>query len=390
MIFVKISKNNMQNINARYKKAKKITLIGAIANIILGIIKVLGGIAFKSHGLLADGVHSFSDLFTDSLVLIASKYGSQDADDSHPYGHQRIETAATMLLAILLILAGIGIAWDSIAMMLQNKSQTPEAISLLIAMISILLNELLYHLTIKVGQSISSKLLIANAWHHRSDAASSIIVLLGIIGSISGLPFLDSLAAVIIAGMIVKMGIDYGLNSLKELVDTGVSKDKTSQIKKAITSIDGVHKIHQFRNRMMGKDMFVDVHILVDPFIAVSEGHNIAQKVHEKLKKSFVEIQDVTVHVDPEDDETSSPSVHLPSRKKLESLILKDWQAKFPQIENCIIHYLDGKIIIDLIINKDFKEIDLLSDTIKKDMSTINNVCIINILINHKRITKLP
>lgn len=378
----------MQNANIRYKKAKKITILGALVNVLLGAIKVIGGILFKSHGLLADGVHSFSDLISDALVLVASKYGSQDADDSHPYGHQRIETAATMLLSIILIFAGIGIAWDALALIFQDKSETPEMSALPIAIISIVLNEVLYHATLKTGKSINSHLLIANAWHHRSDAASSIIVLLGIIGSIYGLQFLDSLAAVIIAGMIVKMGIDYGLNSIKELVDTGVSKDKILEIEKAIMSIDGVQKIHQFRNRMMGKDMFIDVHILVDPFISVSEGHNIAQKVHEKLIKSFNEIQDVTIHVDPEDDEVASPSINLPSRKKLEKNLLNDLKSQFPQIENWIIHYLDGGITIDLIVNKDLKETDLLLDIIKKDMASIKNLCIINLLINHKKITR--
>jgi cation diffusion facilitator family transporter len=378
----------MQNANIRYKKAKKITIIGAIVNIFLGAIKVLGGILFKSHGLLADGIHSFSDLISDALVLIASKYGSQDADDLHTYGHQRIETAATMLLSIILIFAGIGIAWDALSLIFQDKAQTPEISSVAIAIISVGLNEVLYHLTLKTGNSINSHLLIANAWHHRSDAASSIIVLLGIIGSIYGLQFLDSLAAVIIAGMIVKMGIDYGLNSIKELVDTGVSKDKILEIEKTIYSIDGVKKIHQFRNRMMGKDIFIDLHILVDPFISVSEGHHIAFKVHEKLVKNFNEIQDVTIHVDPEDDEIASPSINLPSRKKLESHILNQWQTQFPQIENWIIHYLEGGLIIDLIINNDCNESDLLINTIKKDMLSVKNLCIINILINHKRITK--
>lgn len=389
MIFVKNIKNYMQNANIRYKKAKKITIIGAIVNILLGTIKVIGGILFKSHGLLADGVHSFSDLISDALVLIASKYGSQDADDLHPYGHQRIETAATMLLSILLVFAGIGIAWDSLTLILQNKSQTPELLSLPIALISIVLNEVLYHITNKIGKSINSTLLIANAWHHRSDAAASIIVLLGIVGSIYGLQFLDALAAVIVAGMIVKMGIDYGLNSIKELVDTGVSKDKILEIEKAIMSIDGVRKIHQFRNRMMGKDMFIDVHILVDPFISVSEGHNIAQKVHVKLIKSFNEIQDVTIHVDPEDDEIASPSVNLPSRRTLEKSLLNDLKLKFPDIENWIIHYLDGGITIDLIVNKDLKDINLLLELIKKDMASVKNLCIINLLINHKKITRV-
>ncbi len=376
----------MQNDNIRYRQAKKITIIGAIINVLLGIIKVLGGIFFKSHGLLADGAHSFSDLITDGMVLVASKYGSQEADDSHPYGHQRIETAATMVLAVLLILAGLGIALDSINLILHKNQQKPEIFSIPIAMISIILNEILYHATHKIGKSINSQLLIANAWHHRSDAASSLIVLAGIIGSILGFRILDPLAAVIIAGMIIKMGIDYGLNSIKELVDTGVSKEKIIQIEDIINSIDGVKKIHQFRNRTMGQDIFIDVHILVDPFISVSEGHHIAQKVHKKLLDNFTEISDVTIHVDPEDDEIASPSINLPSRKELELNLLNDWLEKFPEIEKWTIHYIDGQLTLDIVIKKEFSEIYLLVDLIKKDMSNIKNISIINLLINNEKI----
>lgn len=369
----------MQEDNIRYIQAKKITVIGAAANAFLGIIKVLGGIFFKSHGLLADGVHSFSDLFTDGMVLIASKYGSQEADDLHPYGHQRIETAATMVLALLLIFAGIGIAWDSIDIILNNKSQTPELISLPIVIISIAANEVLYHATHRVGRKIGSSLLIANAWHHRSDAASSAIVLIGILGAIFGIPLLDPLAAVIIGGMIIKMGIDYGIESLKELVDTGVNADKIQHMKAAIKNIDGVLKMHQFRNRMMGKELLVDVHIIVASDISVSEGHHIAQEVHKKLLDDFTEIRDVTIHVDPEDDEVASPSSELPSRQELDKILFKNWRKQFPQIQQIIIHYIDGKIIFDILVQQEFEQLANLRETIKKDVSSMQNISIINI-----------
>ena len=369
----------MQNDNIRYKKAKKITVIGAVANAFLGIIKVLGGIFFKSHGLLADGVHSFSDLFTDGMVLIASKYGSQEADDLHPYGHQRIETAATMVLALLLVLAGIGIAWDSINIILNNKSQTPELVSLPIVIISIAVNEILYHATHRVGRAIGSPLLIANAWHHRSDAASSAIVLIGILGAIFGIPLLDPLAAVIIGGMIIKMGINYGVESLKELVDTGVESEKIQQMKAAIKNIDGVQKMHQFRNRMMGKYLLVDVHIIVASDISVSEGHHIAQKVHKKLLDDFSEIRDVTIHVDPEDDEVASPSLGLPSRQELDESLLNAWREQFPQIQQLTIHYIDGKIIFDILVEAGFEQLANLREVVKKDVSSVQNISIINI-----------
>ena len=365
--------------NTRYKKAKKITIIGAITNALLGLIKVLGGIFFKSHGLFADGVHSFSDLFTDGMVLLASKYGSQEADELHPYGHQRIETAATMILALLLILAGMGIAWDALGIILKEKTQIPDLISLPIVILSIVVNEILYRVTHFVGKSIKSSLLIANAWHHRSDAASSAIVLIGILGAIFGMPLLDPLAALIISGMIMKMGVNYGIDSLKELIDTGVENKKIQPIENTIKNIDGVEKIHCFRNRMMGKDMYIDVHIIVAEYISVSEGHHIAQQVHKTLLSEFPEIKDVTIHVDPEDDEVASPSIDLPSRQVLEKSLIDYWQKTFPQIKNITIHYVNGKLIFDIFVSDELKDLVSLQDLLKKDVSSIQNISIINL-----------
>lgn len=210
---------------ARYLQAKKITLIGAVVNAILGFIKLIGGLFFHSHALVADGIHSFSDLFTDLMVVFASKYGSQDADASHPYGHQRIETAATLLLALLLILAGAGIAWDSIHEIIRGSHDYPGWVTLPIALLSVFANEILFHWTYHVGKRIQSSLVIANAWHHRSDAASSIVVSLGLIGTLLGFIYLDAVAAVIVAFMIIKMGISYGWGSVKELIDTAVDSE---------------------------------------------------------------------------------------------------------------------------------------------------------------------
>lgn len=176
--------------NDRYWQAKKVTLIGGVANALLGVIKLMGGFLFHSHALVADGIHSFSDLIADAMVLFASKYGSIDADDDHPYGHQRIETVATFLLSLLLIIAGIGIALDSARELIYSTYATPKWLSLPVICISILTNELLFHYTLRVGKRINSKLIIANAWHHRSDAGSSFVVFLGLIGSLAGLPIL--------------------------------------------------------------------------------------------------------------------------------------------------------------------------------------------------------
>lgn len=350
--------------NDRYSQAQHVTLIGALVNALLGFIKLVGGYCFHSHALIADGVHSFSDLFTDMMVLFASKYGSLDADDTHPYGHQRIETAATLFLSLLLILAGAAIAWDSIDEIIKGDHVMPAWLSIPIIILSIIANELLFHYTRYVGKRIQSQLIIANAWHHRTDAASSIVVLIGLIGSLAGFIYLDAIAAVIVGFIIIKMGWDYGWHSVRELVDTAVDSELLSRIESIIQNVDGVERIHQLRTRLMGGDALVDVHVLVSPKISVSEGHYIAQHVHERLINELEQVTDVIVHVDPEDDEISSPSLHLPSRRIIQEQLLNEVHIDFPGIRFWNVHYLDGKISIDIVCDEHFNQWTELHDRV--------------------------
>ncbi|STX28089.1 cation efflux family protein [Legionella beliardensis] len=352
----------------RYQQAKRVTLIGAIINALLGVIKLIGGIVYHSHALTADGIHSFSDLITDVMVIFASKFGSQHADSSHPYGHQRIETAATLLLALLLALTGFGIAWDAIDEIIQGFHNIPAKITLFIALFSVFLNEILFHYTRFIGQQIQSSLIIANAWHHRSDAAASLIVTIGIIGSFMGFPYLDAVAAIVVGLMIIKMGLNYGWSSVKELVDTAIEPELLEEIRKIIQQVDGVQRIHQLRSRSMGENILIDVHVLVSPFISVSEGHFIAQHVHHLLMKQFKRINDVMVHVDPEDDEVNCPSLHLPSRKTLENTLLNLCKQQFPRIQDWTLHYLDGKMRIDLIHHYSHEQLNELTGFLKAQL----------------------
>jgi cation diffusion facilitator family transporter len=368
----------------RYWQAKKITLIGAIINIILGVIKLVGGLLYHSHALLADGIHSFSDLVTDIMVIFASKYGSQDADASHPYGHKRIETASTLFLALLLILAGTGIAWHSLDELIYARGVSrPDWLALPIALLSVVTNEILFHYTDYVGKRIESSLVVANAWHHRSDGAASIIVTLGLLGSLFGFVYLDGVAAIIIGGMIIKMGLSYGWASVKELVDTAADPALLQQIEHTIKSVDGVKKIHQLRSRSMGSDILIDVHTLVAPFISVSEGHYIAQHVDKALLEQIANVKDVTVHVDPEDDELSCPSIHLPNRASLEQELLLGWQKDFPALQKWTLHYLDGKIIIDLQLKPGIEQWQALSERIKTDLHTYPNIKQVRLFSQH-------
>jgi cation diffusion facilitator family transporter len=352
----------------RYWQAKKVTLVGAITSAFLGVIKLLGGILFHSYALIADGVHSFSDLTTDIMVLFASKYGSQDADVSHPYGHQRIETAATLLLALLLILAGVGIAIDALIESIKTIPTTPNWLALPLALLSIAMNEGLFHYSLRIGQQINSSLIIANAWHHRSDAAASLIVALSLIGSMAGFHYLDTIAAIIIGFLVIKMGLKYGLNSVTELIDTAVTPETLAKIKQLIIATDGVKKIHQLRSRLMGGDILIDVHILVSPYISVSEGHFIAQQVNYMLINEFDRVKDVIVHVDPENDNNNCPAIPLANRRILEDTLLIPWQKKYPIIRYWILHYLNGKIHIDLIHDGQQDDLSQLVKTMSVDL----------------------
>lgn len=368
----------------RYYQAKKTTLIGALTNGLLSLVKLWGGVVYHSHALVADGIHSLSDLLTDFMVLFASKYGSQDADASHPYGHQRIETAATLVLSLVLSLAGFSIAWDAIDELMHETSTLPGLMSIPIITCSIIVNELLFHYTQYIGKKINSKLILANAWHHRSDAASSLVVLIGLFGSLAGFVYFDAYAAVVVGLMIIKMGWDYGWNSVKELVDTAVDLELLAQIEQVIQQVDGVEKIHQLRSRFMGTDVLIDVHIMVSPKISVSEGHYIAQHVHHALVKQIDSVQDVIVHVDHEDDELCTPSLHLPSRKVLQEQLLNKVHIDFPQIVFWNLHYLDGTISIDIACNERFSEWQELHQRVLQALELETNVKEIRLFSLHE------
>ncbi len=335
----------------RYNASRRITLLGAAKNAFLATIKIIFGITGHSHALFADGIHSLSDLIIDGVVLIASRFGSKGADSDHPYGHRRIETAATVLLAFILSLAGVGIIFDAGLEVYGARATTPPSFYVMIvALASVLINEILYRYTRRVGERIQSTLLVTNAWHHRSDSGSSLVVLIGAGAAWFGIGVLDAIAAVIVGIMILKMAWQFGWSSIRELVDTGLEVDVLTKIKETINSVPGVREVHQLRTRSLGGTIYLDVHIMVDSYISVSEGHFISNQVHLRLMKEVPGVVDVTVHIDPENDEVASPSSHLPARAEVMRLLQEHWQdlLSASAIKNTTLHYLDGKIHIEL------------------------------------------
>ena len=358
----------------RYLQSRRVTILGAIVNIILGSLKIIFGISGNSTALIADGMHSVSDLVTDALVIFAMRFGSQDADLDHPYGHGRIETAATMFLAIILAMVGGGIAYQGLLHIIKPLNSPPAWYTLLIVIISLLSKEVLYHYTLYIGKKITSELLIANAWHHRSDAASSAVVLVGIAGALWGWFYLDAVAAMIVGLLIVKMAWKLGKASIAELIDTGVDAATLGKMQQVINTTSGIVTLHQLRTRKMGSNILLDVHILVSPRISVSEGHHISVQMHRALLAAFPEIKDVTVHVDPEDDEIATPCLDLPARKEILPKLQHCWRQdpELPKIDDIKFHYLDGKIELEIIL---FQQPNLaIADLEQRYRTTIKNL----------------
>ena len=338
------------SIQQRKQETNRITLWGVAVNLFLAVIKTVGGIFGQSQALLADGIHSLSDLASDAMVLVAAKHAGEDADEDHPYGHARYETLATVALGILLMAVAVGIAYDAILRLERPEEiAIPASYTLIIAAISILANEALYHATRAVARKIRSPLLDANAWHHRSDAVSSIVVLFGIAATYIGYPLLDAVAAIIVALMIGKIGLDLSRQSVQELVDTALEPEMVEQIKNTILDIDDVRELHLLRSRRMGHNALVDVHIQVSPKLSVSEGHHISESVETALKEEFDEVNDVTVHIDPEDDETAASCKDLPLRSELLLALNQEWSKHetLKNIDDITLHYLDGHISVE-------------------------------------------
>lgn len=336
----------------RYKATRKVTLVGSVVNVVLAIAQIVGGLFAQSQALIADGFHTLSDLVTDCVVLIAAKMASKDADEGHPYGHERIETIATVILGLALGAVAIGIALDA-----ANRLQNPETLlqpgllAIALAAFGILCKEGLYRYTYSVGKTINSSLLKANAAHHRSDAISSVMVAIGVTASVVfSIPWLDAWAALAVSVMIFYMGAKLILDSAIELVDTAWESEKVESMLALINEVPGVENAHMLRTRKMSSSVLVDVHIQVAPYISVSEGHHIAEQVMSEVRNEYDEVSDIMVHIDPEDDETAAPSKHLPDRTTLLRSITPIFENNGIDklVEHIVIHYLDGDIELEV------------------------------------------
>lgn len=328
----------------RFAAAQKSTWVSIVINLLLTFLQVVGGFFSHSQALMADGLHSLSDLLSDVLVLFANRHGNRHADANHPYGHARVETAATLILGTFLAVLGV-VLLVAAAMRLQqpNAVQSVNPLALGIACLALVAKEGMFRYMLAVAKRVRSQMLIANAWHARSDAASSLVVIVGVVGNLLGYTFFDLLAAAVVGVMIAHMGGKLAFEAMQELIDTGLDAEEVEAIRQTLLNTHGVRSLHELRTRKMADNALVDAHIIVDPKISVSEGHYIAEAARHAVLRNH-HVLDVMVHIDPEDDMQAKPNAHLPSRPGLLAHLTERLGEQELSGKRVVFHYLDGKV----------------------------------------------
>ncbi|MDR1529237.1 MAG: cation diffusion facilitator family transporter [Burkholderiales bacterium] len=333
----------------RHAAATRSTLVSVSVNFTLSTAQIIIGFFAHSQSLIADGFHTLTDLFADFVVLGANRISRKKADDNHPYGHARFENAASMILGILLIIAGLGMLLAA-----ARKFTAPDLIprvhqiALYAALVVIVAKELLFRYMIRVAKRVNSSMLIANAWHARSDAASSVVVALGITGNLVGYTFFDPLAAALVGFLICRTGGKFVWDALARLTDRGLSSEELAAVKTTLEETPGVIGVHDLRTRFMGDDVLIDAHLLVDNTLTVSEGHLIAANARKRALARHNAL-DVLAHIDSEDDSGGDAFPDLPDRGAIIAVIGDLYQDLNLDIH---IHYLRDQIEIELIVKK--------------------------------------
>jgi len=283
----------------RAAAASRSTWVSVGVNLLLTITQVVVGVLAKSQGLVADGIHSLSDLVADFVVLLANRHSQKDADEDHPYGHQRYETAASLVLGALLLAVGVGMLWSAAAKLEAPDTVQPvHVVALYVAGAALLAKELLFRYMLAVAKRVKSSMLVANAWHARSDAASSLVVGIGIAGNLAGYPILDPIAALIVGFMVAKMGWEFGWDALHDLMDRSVDEQEVQAIRQTLLDTPGVSGVHDVRTRKMGDMIVVDAHLEVLATLNVEQGHDIAVEARQRVLQRH-RVLNLMTHVDP-------------------------------------------------------------------------------------------
>jgi cation diffusion facilitator family transporter len=332
----------------KHHVARKSTFLSIALNTVLMTLQIVIGVIAHSQALVADGVHSLADLVSDFVLLIANRHSGVEPDADHNYGHSRYETVASLFLGALLIAAGVGMLWRA-GTRLADLQDIPAVHlgALAVAVLVLVSKEGLFRYMLREAQRVRSAMLIANAWHARSDAASSLVVALGILGSLAGIRLLDPIAAAIVGFMVARMGWTFGWDALQDLSDRALDDAAAADVRKLLMSTPGVRDVHELRTRKMGDFALVDAHILVDPLISVSEGHYIAESARSRLLTDN-RVLDALIHVDPENDALARPPANLPPRERVVAELDAALAERGERAAAVNIHYLSTGLDVDV------------------------------------------
>jgi cation diffusion facilitator family transporter len=333
--------------------ARKTTFVSVALNLVLMSLQVAIGFFAHSQALIADGIHSLADLISDFIVLVANRASAEKPDADHNYGHHRYETVASLFLGALLVVVGIGMLWRA-GTRLANTDNIPavHVSALVVAVVVLVSKEGLFRYMLREAERVRSAMLIANAWHARSDAASSLVVGIGIVGSLFGVRLLDPIAAAIVGFLVARMGWVFGWNALQDLSDRALDETATADIHKLLMTTAGVRDVHELRTRKMGDHALVDAHILVDPLISVSEGHYIAESARARVMTDK-RVLDALIHVDPENDALAHPPARLPTRVAVAALVDAELAKYGLRAAGLNVHYLSTGLDVDITLAAD-------------------------------------
>lgn len=285
----------------RFQEARKVSVISLAGNIFLAMLKFIAGFMAGSSAMIADAFHSLSDILSTLVVIVSLKISLKPADPSHPYGHGKAESIGAKILALILIATGLGLAWDGVQNFLYGESIRPGPLALYAALLSIVCKEGMYRYAAGIGKKTGSTAIMADAWHHRSDALSSLAALVGIGGARLGFGFMDPLAAVVVAGMIVRIGIKLATQAIDELMDAAPDEGLQNKFTREAAICLGVKEVGDVRIRANGPDLYVDLTLVVEKGLSALEAHDVAERARINIMKMDSRVQDVFVHVDPEE-----------------------------------------------------------------------------------------
>ncbi|MBU9377757.1 cation diffusion facilitator family transporter [Burkholderia multivorans] len=332
----------------KHAVARKSTFVSIVLNVVLATFQIAVGVIAHSQALIADGVHSISDLISDFVVLVANRHSGAVPDADHNYGHSRYETVASLFLGVILIAVGIGMLWRGGERLVHLETIPPVHFSALLVALTVLVSkEALFRYMLREARRVRSAMLVANAWHARSDAASSLVVAIGIVGSLFGFRLLDPIAAAIVGFMVARMGWTFGYDALQDLSDRALSLAETAEIRALLAATPGVRDVHDLRTRKMGDAALVDAHILVDPMISVSEGHYIAETARARVLAD-PRVLDALIHVDPENDAARRPALALPPRDEIATRLDAALAQRGLRATAINLHYLSTGLEIDV------------------------------------------